>query len=137
MTKVYLAVPIIANRDINKAATIAKIIENLNHTIVSKWVTKQDSGLTMEPIDVFKRDVKGIRECDVLVAETSDPSHGVGMEIMLAYLEGKKIICLLKKGAIISRMLLGLPNILIIEYTSERQIAIILKELLDDHKASK
>ena len=44
----------------------------------------------MTPQEVFERDVKGVKECDILVAEISEPSHDVGMEIMLAYLQEKK-----------------------------------------------
>lgn len=47
-------------------------------------------GYTMTPQEVFERDVKGVKECDILVAEISEPSHDVGMEIMLAYLQEKK-----------------------------------------------
>lgn len=87
MSKVYLSVPIIAKRHLNKARLLSKTIENVGHEIVSKWVTETDPGYTIKPQEVFERDVKGVKECNILVAEISEPSHGVGMEIMLAYMK--------------------------------------------------
>jgi len=130
MSKVYLAVPIIANRDLNKARFLSRMIEDIGHEIVSKWVARTDPGFSMTPQEVFERDTKGVKECDILVAEVSERSHGVGMEIMLAHMEGKKVICLFKKGAVVSRMIRGLPEALLIEYASEREVVEKLKELL-------
>lgn len=130
MSKVYLSVPIIAKRDLNKARVLSKTIEDIGHEIVSKWVTETDPGYAIKPKEVFERDVKGVKECDILVAEISEPSHGVGMEIMLAYMKGKKIICLFRKGAVISNMIRGLPEALLIEYTSEKEIVEKLEEFL-------
>lgn len=130
MSRVYLAVPIIANRNLNQAQSLSTIIENLGHEIVSKWVANTDPGFTITPREVFDRDVKGVKECDVLVAEISNPSHGVGMEIMLAHMHEKKVVCLFKNGTVISRMIRGLPGVLLIEYRSEKELVERLKESL-------
>ncbi len=122
MTKVYLAVPIIANRNINQAQVLAKAIEAIGHEIVSKWVTETDPGYTITPQEVFTRDAKGVENCDVLVAEISNPSHGVGMEIMLAHVRSKKVVCVFRSGTVASRMLRGLPQVQMIEYSSEKEL---------------
>ena len=38
----------------------------------------------VNPQDVYARDVGWIVGCDVMIAEVSTPSHGVGYEIALA-----------------------------------------------------
>ena len=131
MSRVYLAVPIIENRNLNKAQLLSKTIEDTGHMIVSVWVTKTDPGFTMTPQGVFERDTQGVKECDILVAEVSDRSHGVGMEMMLAHTQGKKVICLFKKGTVVSKMILGLPDALLIEYGTEKEMVEKLKEILE------
>ena len=55
--KVYLAVPIVAKRDIEKAETIANVIRSLGHETVSSWVLGEDPGLSLDMISVFERDL--------------------------------------------------------------------------------
>jgi nucleoside 2-deoxyribosyltransferase len=62
------------------------------------------------PEDVYARDVRWITECDMLLAEVSTPSHGVGYEIGYALSLGKKVLCLYHKGRKVSKMILGNPH---------------------------
>lgn len=103
----------------------------MGHDVVSKWVNEADPGYSITPLQVFERDTRGVENSDVLVADISMPSHGVGMEIVLAYTHGKRIICLFMKGAVISRMIRGIPGAFLIEYESEKEMAERLKKLLE------
>jgi 2'-deoxynucleoside 5'-phosphate N-hydrolase len=125
-----LSVPIIANRDLCMAMFIANIIKDLGHELVSSWVVSADPGFTLTPTKVLDRDINGVKDSDVIVAETSVPSHGVGMEIMLAHLKKKTIVCLYRKGTPISRMILGIPGAYLIEYTRDQDLLESLKETL-------
>jgi nucleoside 2-deoxyribosyltransferase len=127
---IYLAVPLIGDRDMESARKLAEIIERLGHEVVSRWVIASDPGWGMNPDAVYRRDAQGVRECDGLVAEVSTPSHGVGMEIMLAHMLGKKVICACKKGAKLSRLLQGMPGIVIIEYGSFEEMEAKLRSQL-------
>lgn len=118
MLKVYLAVPIIANRDLNMARAIAGLLSELGCQLVSEWVIREDPGFRLSPTAIFRRDTQGVRDCDALVAEVSTRSHGVGMEIMLAQTLGKLVIGLHQPEAPVSRLLQGAPNIRLIEYAS-------------------
>lgn len=65
-----------------------------------------------EEIDVeqiFRRDMDWVKECDLVVAEVTNPSLGVGYEIGQAESFGKKILCLYREveGKRISAMVLG------------------------------
>lgn len=62
---------------------------------------------------IFERDVAWLREADVIVAEVTIPSLGVGYEIGLAESLGKRILCIYREreGKKTSAMLLGNPRI--------------------------
>lgn len=62
------------------------------------------------PRDVYERDVNWIKNCDVLIAEVSTPSHGVGYEIGFALNIGKPVLCLYQKAKKVSKMITGNPN---------------------------
>ncbi len=64
----------------------------------------------VSPGDVYARDVRWISECDLLLAEVSTPSHGVGYEIGYALAMGKRVLCLYHKGRKVSKMILGNPH---------------------------
>jgi nucleoside 2-deoxyribosyltransferase len=71
------------------------------------------------PEDVYARDVRWITECDMLLAEVSTPSHGVGYEIGYALSLGKKVLCLYHKGRKVSKMILGNPHPMLSVHTYE------------------
>lgn len=120
--KIYLAVPIIANRELEKAKALAKVICDLGHELTSTWVVSSEPDYTQAAAKVFKRDLDGVKNSDLLVAEVSHGSHGVGMEIMAAYLHGKRVILLSESKARVSHMLEGVPNTMLIRYESTQDM---------------
>ncbi len=64
----------------------------------------------LTPQYVYERDVDWIKNCDILVAEVSVPSHGVGYEIGLALNIGKPVLCIFQEGRKVSKMISGNPN---------------------------
>lgn len=63
-----------------------------------------------DPADIYQRDVVWITESDLLVAEISTPSHGVGYEIGYALSLDKPVLCLHQQGREISKMISGNPH---------------------------
>lgn len=59
--------------------------------------------------DIYERDMEWVREADVVVAEVTTPSLGVGYEIGQAEALGKPILCLFREteGKRLSAMLSG------------------------------
>lgn len=84
--------------------------------------------------DVYSRDVGWITECDMLLAEVSTPSHGVGYEIGLALSLGKKVLCLYRKGGKVSKMILGNPHpqLTVHAYDSPDQAVDLLSTYLEN-----
>ena len=64
----------------------------------------------LEPRMVYERDTAWIRDCDVLIAEVSVPSHGVGYEIGYALSAAKPVLCLVQEGRKLSKMISGNPH---------------------------
>jgi len=64
----------------------------------------------ISPREVYERDVNWIRGCDLLIAEVSVPSHGVGYEIGYALMLEKPVFCLHNAGKKVSKMITGNPN---------------------------
>ena len=69
-----------------------------------------DEEIVIDPRVVYQRDVRWVTESDILVAEVSTPSHGVGYEIALAELYKKPVFCCYQQGRKVSKMILGNEN---------------------------
>ena len=131
---VYLAVPISFGRDLRFANSIAKAISELGHKISSRWVLEEDPSWGLSPEEIYERDLKGIERSDVLVADISRPSIGVGMEMMYAILHGKEVICITKRGIPISGLVLGSDRARILILDGEEELKRRLKELIGDER---
>jgi len=68
--------------------------------------------------EIYRKDRAWLEECDVLVAEVTTPSLGVGYEIGLAESLGKKILCLFRpdSGRKLSAMISGNPQLQVRRY---------------------
>ncbi|HEX6269954.1 MAG TPA: nucleoside 2-deoxyribosyltransferase [Anaerolineales bacterium] len=64
----------------------------------------------IDPHEVYTRDITWIRASDVLIAEASAPSHGVGYEIGFALGLAKPVLALYREGRNISKMISGNPD---------------------------
>ena len=64
----------------------------------------------VRPRDVYARDINWIQASDILLAEISVPSHGVGYEIGFALDLGKPVFCLYQEGRGVSKMITGNPH---------------------------
>jgi len=119
--KVYLSVPMIANRTLSRARLMSKAIEDSGNEVTSPWVLGQIEE-TASPVNVFHRDRIGSEECDTLVADVTEPSIGVGMEIMAAYKAGRKVVLVARKGSMTSRMLQHMDGKQTLEYEDESEV---------------
>ena len=120
--KVYLSVPMIANRGLPRAQLMAKAIRDSGHEVSSPWVLGPIEGLSSKSVNVFLRDKEGAERCDVLVADVSEPSVGVGMEIMAAYIARRRIVLVGRKGGVTSRMLTHMDRKETVEYEKEDEL---------------
>ena len=90
----------------------------LTEHISSKDLTETGEALPSDAI--YKRDIDWLNEADVVVAETTTPSLGVGYEVAKAEIMNKKILCLFRphNDKKLSAMIGGNPNIIKTEYAT-------------------
>jgi nucleoside 2-deoxyribosyltransferase len=80
--------------------------------------------------EIFKRDYSQIKNSDVLIAEVSERSHGVGIEIGMSYCLGLKRILLISKGEYVTKLAQGMPDTVIISYKNKDDLKKKLKTVL-------
>jgi nucleoside 2-deoxyribosyltransferase len=120
--KVYLAVPLVSNRSIDRARLMAKAISDSGNVVASPWNLDATEVSSPAAVNIFDRDRKGSENADVMVADVTSPSIGVGMEIMAAYKAGRRIILVSRKGNRISKMLEDMDRKERLEYREESEI---------------
>ncbi|MHA1421130.1 MAG: nucleoside 2-deoxyribosyltransferase [Candidatus Thorarchaeota archaeon] len=79
---------------------------------------------------IYQRDVDNVMKSDFIIAEISNPSLGVGMEIMLS-IEHLKPVLLFYNGAIerLSKMVRGAVGKVLFEYNTLEDVDRILRNL--------
>ena len=120
--------------DVEHYREIVTALEAAGHRVLAGMVTAAHvsaDGETIAPAAIFDRDLRWIGEADVLVAEVSMPSNGVGYEIAAArYRFAIPVICLWRPAftARCSAMIAGDAGIELIEYDA---LAAALPRLLE------
>jgi len=84
------------------------------------------------PETVYSRDIAWLEVSDVLVAELSTPSHGVGYEIAYALDLDKPVLCLYQRDVKVSKMLTGndRPGLQIHSYADGQEALNLLADFL-------
>ena len=90
------------------------------------------AGEPLADCDIHDRDLEWLKDADVLIAEVTTPSLGVGYEIGRAVEWGKRIICLYRPaaGRRLSGMIAGCAGVVVREYSDAAQLPSLLQELL-------
>jgi nucleoside 2-deoxyribosyltransferase len=108
---IYFACSITGGRDFEPAyqAIIAALLED-RHTVLTAHLAETQvkaQEAVVSPREVYERDIAWIKECEVMVAEISTASHGVGYEVAFALSIGKPVLCIFQENQSISKMLSG------------------------------
>jgi hypothetical protein len=90
---------------------------------------------SVSPREVFLRDAGWVTNCDVLIAEVSTPSHGVGYEIAMAVMLDKPVLCCYQRGKKVSKMITGnsASHLSLLAYESIPQLLDGVEQYLDSH----
>lgn len=133
--KVYFAGSIRGGRE--DAAVYKRIIDYINaaDTVLTEHIGLGSLSVTTrtkeDDVHIYKLDTEWLRSFDVLIAECTNPSHGVGYE--LAYAEARNIpvhIFYDKRKANISAMLNGNAYFKVYPYENEAEIYLVLDKIL-------
>jgi len=134
---IYFACSITGGRKDTKVyQVIVKAMQAAGHEVPTALLASEkvvDLEIVVSPRDVYTRDIAWIDNCDVLVAEVSTPSHGVGYEISHALRIGKPVLCVHRHDVLVSKMLTGNthPNITVQSYRSDEEAAQVVLSFLN------
>ena len=127
MVLAYLSAPIIHSnlRKDDFCTVVIKALEDKGITVFAPQLLGP-----AEPHIIYKRDVENVMKSDFVIAEITNPSLGVGMEIMLS-IELKKPIFLFYNSDIkqLSKMVLGAPGKVLFVYDSLEDVDGILRRI--------
>ena len=133
--KIYFAGSIRGGRQ--KAEDYKKIIETLSQygEVLTEHIglpSLTSYGEALLDTEIYERDIAWVDESDVIIAEVTVTSLGVGYEIGYGDAKGKKIICLLyvEEGVSMrtSAMLSGNKNLTMITYTTFEELEVQLSK---------
>lgn len=129
--KIYFAASIRSGRD--DQPLYAAIIEELKkHGIVLSEhfgdANLTSNGEVLDNRAIRDRDKEWVRQADVIVAEVTTPSLGVGIELGWAEEWGKEVICLYREqdGRRLSALVDGAPHFTVLRYKSIKDIQKII-----------
>jgi len=118
-TTIYFSGSITGGRgDLALYRAFVDALEKEGHRVLAGAVAAEHVGSSGEELprrEVFERDLQWLDESDLVVAEVTTPSHGVGYEIAYARWQRKvPVIALTRRRC--SAMIAGDPEVELIEY---------------------
>lgn len=112
--KIYFACSVTGGREYEASyQQITKFLLEQGHEVPTAHLAESDI-LDLErvadPKDVYARDINWLFASDLLIAEISVASHGVGYEIGFALQAEKNVLCLHDAKRTVSKMITGNPH---------------------------
>ena len=133
--KIYFATSIRgANDAINSNILLIGALKKYGTVLTEHFMNIADDGETdLSDKEIHDRDLKWIDDCDVIVAEVTNPSLGVGYEIRYGIENGKRILCLKHKNEKrLSAMISGSDYLEVEEYKDEDEINKLLSDFFEE-----
>jgi len=138
--KIYFAASIRGGRDdINLYIDLINFLkqhgEVLTEQVADAMISEAgEQDLSVETI--YERDMEWMKEADIVIAEVSTPSLGVGYEIGKAEEMNKPIVCMYRVIAdkVLSAMVAGNKNVKLIKYRELPELVMQLKDILKEHE---
>ena len=126
--KVYFSGSIAGGRDnLPIYQHIVARLKSLGHTVPTGHVAEPNVLVherSISPRAVYERDVAWLEASDVMIAEVSTPSLGVGYEIGCALQRGMPVLCAYREGLFVSKMITGnpSPHLTVVTYRDEDEL---------------
>jgi len=134
--KIYFSGSISGGRDfLESYKDIVRHLKINGHQVLSEHIVF-DNVLDLEkklsPEEIYERDIKYLDESDVVIAEVSNPSLGVGYELCYAVENAIPALCLFQSGIFVSQMIVGntSPHLTTSEYKNQTEMYAAIDEFL-------
>lgn len=139
---IYFACPVISERD--DEAIYQSIVDTLiadGHEVPTAIIAKSevvDLEKQANPYEIFATSIQRIERCDMLIAEISKPSLGVGFEIAYTLNLKKPVLCCYHQGISISKMITGNtnPELMVYPYQDIQQMIGVIRAFLSHYSPS-
>lgn len=133
--KVYFACSIRGGGDTSNYVQLLELIKGCGGEVLSEIFVNdaiQFGGSPLPENEIYQRDIEMIRSADVVIAEVTNPSLGVGYELGYAEALQKPILCLFdaESERKLSAMIAGNPTLSVLKYTKSNMPAQKIKEFL-------
>ncbi len=133
---IYFACPVISGRD--DEAVYQAIVDALvadGHEVPTAIIARPEvvaMKKTADPLEIYALSIRRIERCDVLIAEVSAPSLGVGYEIAYALNINKPVLCCYRQEKPVSKMITGNanPKIMVHSYQDIREVIGLVRAFL-------
>lgn len=133
--KIYFAASIRGgDKDKNVYREIIRFLGSLGivltEHIIGQFTTTMGSPGDVK--DIYTQDMRWLVESDVVIAEVTQPSTGVGYEIAMAEKLEKRILCLYRPmpGKSLSAMIAGSPDLKLVNYQRVDEAKQAIKEFI-------
>lgn len=117
---------------------IIKIVETLGHTALSEFGSQVHSAFPLTESQIYTRDIKWMDNSNIMIAEISGPSLGVGFEIAYALFVKKIPVLALynSQAKNVSAMIRGCnkENITVNKYTDRDDLEKTIKNFITNNK---
>lgn len=114
---------------------IVEFLESRGHTVPNKHIggdAIEEREATLTPKQIHDEDKQGVEKADLVIAEVSHPSLGVGMEIGYAVMMGKPTYAIYakEKEATMSMMIMGNDKLNRYTYADMTDLDAVLETIL-------
>jgi len=136
--KIYFAASISGGRKFEKAYQfIVDFLKKYGHTVLTEHIAYPsvfDEEKHISPEKVYSRDLAWLAESELVIAEVSNPSLGVGYEIAKALEMKKSVLCVYQSGIFLTKMITGNkdPLLTVKEYSSLDGLLTIISDYLNN-----
>lgn len=136
MKKVYFACSVRGGGDTSSYIDILNAIKEAGGEVLSEIFVHDAINFAGSPLpadQIYNRDIEMIQAADLIVAEVTNPSLGVGYELAYAEKLQKPILCLFNpnSGRKLSAMISGNSYNKIVEYAADAIPVEEIKQLLN------
>lgn len=134
MKNIYFAGSIRGGRD--DAKLYKQLIDELKAygAVLTEHIGSEEISFDLSDRHIHDRDMEWLTSSDILIAEVTTPSLGVGYEIGRAVAMEKPVVCLYRKRgeALLSAMIGGSPAVNVYNYSDLEEAKEILKSVFHD-----